>query len=439
MFRSNNEQYCIVPKKTEILNSICDFLRHFTRLSDKFLLLYFYSKYKPYGVDHLEAIQVCYKFVLEHKDKLTEEKQIERVTDVVRKYAILKTEHILHVNGFTEKNFLSTANNPLNLISELYRSERILSKNLSKVISVANEIAKLHSINLEVIQCQLLEEWLSFGNYSEVYLDCVTIQLTDPQIPENVLVVFKHRAEENILKGKCILNTWNAIRAMQFLGTKIFPEYRNINSKFLLYIYKKLTVINELSVPTVYSSYMGNKFIYDLKQFIHNNMVERFPFVKKIMLLKMLLWQKLHNPKTLKYISTLCLSMGLHSAKLWNWLLMRMIDHNMITELNLLTEILSLKPELLNSKGLYAAWDYILEHPFKTAQQRYPIRQDKKLSDTVQRIKNCPIVKQLDLVKFLQHCIRLERPRIARILVKLCKIYEQKGVTTEMLKACKIL
>ena len=82
------------------------------------------------------------------------------------KYLRFTSEHILHVYGLENKNYLSLIGNPNKLVRELYADESIPQRyrcvidHRPDINSAVNSISQLFSINMIKLRMELLQEWL---------------------------------------------------------------------------------------------------------------------------------------------------------------------------------------------------------------------------------------------------------------------------------------
>lgn len=84
-------------------------------------------------------------------------------------------------------------------------------------------------------------------------------------------------------------------------------------------------------------------------------------------------------------------------------------------------EILSTKSKLLHLSSLKSAWECVIKEPFMHATRVKSYEQDLKLSKALILLQKCPISTFLNLSDIADHCLRLERPHMAAILVAFVK------------------
>lgn len=101
-------------------------------------ILYFVANQAPDGADQVEAAYECYKFALEHKLELMDNKKaVDIIEKISRKYPIYKTQHLLHLYGLDDDKLFQYVENPAELINALYSHPLILNTqkpDINKVI-----------------------------------------------------------------------------------------------------------------------------------------------------------------------------------------------------------------------------------------------------------------------------------------------------------------
>ncbi|XP_037945657.1 uncharacterized protein LOC119678077 [Teleopsis dalmanni] len=431
-YKLNNESetWNVQSKNNAFLRSVLRLVHNVKNPGKAFMILYFVATYAPYGADQVEATYECYKFAIENEDRIIEDKYQQRLEKVKRKYPILKTQHLLNVYGITDEKLMALIDNPVALIYNLYHHEQIIKESKQYISEVIKEIADLHNLELDNIQFELLQKWLSFTFDST---DGTIVDETfyeDQTMVENTVIDAGYAAE-NVLRAHYLLISWPKKESMQFLAAHIFPTDDTTNITKQLQIYECFSKLNDgtfssvLNMPTQ-RQYMTIKCVHELKQLGYNTSPEKFSQLNKIEILK-LIWQRSgQNASTLKTLANICLGFDIYLSKIWNGILKRMVAYNMVSELNALVDVLSCKAQLLKTEGLVAAWECVLEHPFKIANKTRSIEQEEELYKTMLRLQSCPVVQNLNLMKFTEHCLRLERLHMAAIFIPFCEENEKR-------------
>ncbi|XP_011293281.1 uncharacterized protein LOC101899752 [Musca domestica] len=428
--RDDGETWHLQPTNNAFLKSILRLVKHVHNPSKAFLILYFVSNYAPDGADQVEASYECYKYCIEHEKEITDSKCQEQIIKIKRNFPILKTQHLLYIYGLTDEKTMRLIENPTELIYHLYHHDILLKGGKLDINTVVKEIAELHNLNLETIQFKLLQKWLSF-----------TVETPDGTVLDETLFEDQNLAEnanedsgtsaENVIRANYVINSWPKEVAVQFLVAHIFPADGTVNTSKQLQMYEcyfKLydgskSFDNTLSQK----QYITIKCVHELKKLGYNSSLDKFANSNKIDILKTIWQRNTHNANTLQILANICLGFDIYLSKVWNGILKRMVMIGMVKELNALVDLLSCKPQLLHTEGLILAWDFVLMHPFKNANQTKSVEQEEILHKTLFRLQSCPVVHSLNLLKFAENCERLNRPHMAAILLAFCRNEEQRN------------
>lgn len=118
------------PTNNSFLQSVLNLVSHMYYKERILFLLYFVANYAPPGADQVEAIQECYKFVQENFEELrSQTRTFETCQKVIRKYAILKIQHLLHLFGLNDERYMKLIESPRELIAMLYTHEAVVTAN----------------------------------------------------------------------------------------------------------------------------------------------------------------------------------------------------------------------------------------------------------------------------------------------------------------------
>lgn len=85
--------------------------------------------------------------------------------------------------------------------------------------------------------------------------------------------------------------------------------------------------------------------------------------------------------------------------------------------MSILVEILSAQSKLLHLNNLKLAWEFIIQEPFVHATKARNYEQDLNLSKGLILLQKCPISTFLNLQPLIDHCLRLDRPHMAAVVV----------------------
>uniref|UniRef100_A0A1I8Q641 Uncharacterized protein n=1 Tax=Stomoxys calcitrans TaxID=35570 RepID=A0A1I8Q641_STOCA len=427
--RDDGETWHLQPTNNAFLKSVLRLVNHVHNHSKAFMILYFVSNYAPDGADQVEASYECYKYCMEHEQLITDPKCAEQVVKIKRKYPILKTQHLLYIYGLAEEKIMRLVENPTELIYQLYHHEQILKGGKLDINAVVKKIAELHNLSVDPIQFKLLQKWLSFtmDTPDGTVLDETLFE--DQNLADNV-AEDTGTAAENVVRANYVINSWPREVAMQFLVGHIYAPECSSNTSKQLQMYECYFKLYDGSKQFDHmldqKQYITIKCVHELKKLGYNSTLQKFANSNKIDILKTLWQRNTNNANTLQILANICLGFDIYLPKVWNGILKRMVMIGMVKELNALVDLLSCKPQLLHTEGLILAWDCVLIHPFKNANQAKSVEQEEILHKTLFRLQSCPVVHSLNLLKFAENCERLNRPHMAAVFLAFCRTEEQR-------------
>ncbi|XP_055841706.1 uncharacterized protein LOC129908902 [Episyrphus balteatus] len=423
-YKSNvdSDTWNLQPTNNAFLQSILRLVQHVSNTSKVLLILYFVVSHAPDGADQVEASYECYKYTLKHEQELlNQEKSVETVRKAKRKYPIFKTQHLLHVYGLVEDKLLQLVENPKDLIYSLYHHEMILKPNKPDINKVCKEIAELHDLDIDMMQFNLLQKWLSFATMSS---EVTTLEETFYEDINSSISVQEENDGENVMRAHYILKSWETDKAIQFLVGHIFPADGSVNTSKQLQMFECFSQLNDgsSSYNDVLSQqkYIIIKCVHNLKQLGYNFSLDKFADYDKITILKKIWQSHANNQFAMEVIANICLGFKIYIPKIWNGVLRQMVKFNMIRELNSLVDVLSCNSHILHTTGLVQAWDCVLKLPFKKANKTRSFEQEEILMKTLFRIQGCPVVSEINLIEIAEDCIRIDRTHMAAILIVFC-------------------
>lgn len=211
----DSEKWNLEPVNNAFLKSVLRLVEHVTDESRKIILLYFVSNYAPEGADQVEACFECYTYALANEDILMKnEKAMDIVEKIKRKYPILKTEHLLHVYDMVEDDLLQLVEDPRELICALYHHEILFKPEKPNINEICAEIASLRNLDFEEIQISLLKKWLVFTNDNQN----TTLEETFYEdIGEDQSFGKDEGNHKNVIRAQYILRSWESEKAMTLL------------------------------------------------------------------------------------------------------------------------------------------------------------------------------------------------------------------------------
>lgn len=426
------EVWHLKPINNAFLQSIIQLIKFMNDPSKVIFLLYFVTNNAPDGADQIEVAYECYKFSIANEEVLKDiPKACDTMIKIKRKYPILKTQHLLHLYGLTEEKLFQMLESPNELITALYHHDCILRPNKPDINKVSAEIAKLHGLDMDMIQFILLQKWLSLSNDSfdgdleETYYEDFNV---DPNTSQSEAL-----SDENVIRAHYILSSWNAEKAVEFIISHIFNINKLTNTGRQLQVFECFTkLINENNSTYAdvvnQDDYIVLKCIHHLKELGYNFTVEKFKDYDKLAFLKRIWKSKANDPKALEVISYICLGFDIFIPQIWNGVLKQMVSLDMVGQLSSLVVILSMKSSLLHISGLVAAWECVIKSVFKYANRTRSYEQETVLCKALVLLQTCPVASKLNLFELAERCIQLDRPHMAAILISFSKVDQMEKI-----------
>lgn len=169
------------------------------------------------------------------------------------------------------------------------------------------------------------------------------------------------------------------------------------------------------------SKYIALKCVHHLKPFGYMLSIEKFQSYDKIKILKQIWSSHASNPKALSVITYICLGYDIYEPKIWNNLLRQMVTLHMADELNSIINKISIKPEIVHSDGIVAAFNYLIRLPFKNMGKMRTDEQDEVLCKALFILQSCPVKHKLNFVDLIETCIAMRQFHFAAIILALSR------------------
>ncbi|XP_061458335.1 kinetochore-associated protein 1 isoform X2 [Rhineura floridana] len=286
------------------------------------------------------------------------------------------TEAVLVAHKLNSEEHQKLIGKPANLVILLYQHSSIswrvqnpAGRDYPDIHAAAEEIAEINDLDMKKIWDMLLEKWL-----------CPSVPPRDP-IGVNQLT-FAHRSRAL----KCLLCLADPC-ALEFLFKKPIEKVKCF-LKCLIY----LAQFEILNIPYTYES---------------------FHSTPKEAMIKGLWKNHSHEPMAVKLVTELSLEYKVHSPLLWNGLLQKLIDFNMVHYL---------KKVLVQITGIYSlwqipnfsrAWQSVILAPFLSASQPPSPTQLEACCESFRMLLMCPLLADLDLIGIAKQHAQLELPALA--------------------------
>lgn len=194
-------------------------------------------------------------------------------------------------------------------------------------------------------------------------------------------------------------------RQLQLYECLIKLANKDMNSSFLEFVEE--------------SKYKALKCVHHLKPFGFMLSVEKFQNYDKIKILKQIWSSHAKNPKALNVITYICMGYEIYEPIIWNNVLKQMVSLHMADELNAIINKISIKPEIVHSDGIVAAFNYLIRLPFKNLSKMRSDEQDQTISEALFVLQSCPVKHKLNLVDLVETCIAMKQFHFGAIIMAL--------------------
>lgn len=322
------------PKNNAFLQSLLRMLTFLRDKSKRMAILYFNTTHSPEGCDQVEAAYECWKFALAHEAELSHnQKYIDLVEKIKRKYPIFKTQHLLHLYGLVDDRLMQLVENPTELIHTLYRHESIMQPQRKDINKLCAELAQLYDIDLFTIQVKLLQKWLAFTNIVGTDDQELNETLYEDYISSADNDCSDSSSDENVVRAHYILNSWSSSDAMNFLAGELSSGSTSTENQLQLYeCFAKLIDDQNSSYMELINpkDYLLIKCCYYLKPLGLNLKPAKFQTMDKVDILKKIWTNHFNNAKALEAMSFICLGFDIHLPQIWNGVLKQMVALNMV-------------------------------------------------------------------------------------------------------------
>lgn len=176
--------------------------------------------------------------------------------------------------------------------------------------------------------------------------------------------------------------------------------------------------------------YLAIKCAHLLKQLGYNMPAAKFAGYDKRAILRKVWQSHATKPLALELIAIVCQGYGIHVPQIWNGVLKQMVVLNMVDKLVALLDVLSAQPQLLRLDGLAAAWEHVIQAPFRSATRTRSAEQELALCQGLRQLQACPVFARLNVVELARTCVRLQRPHMAAVTLAFVGSGAEAGART---------
>lgn len=223
-----------------------------------------------------------------------------------------------------------------------------------------------------------------------------------------------------------ILSSWDSKASVDFLIIQVFcgeEGESSVNTGRQLQVFDCLIkLVNEdtdvtflelISTP----QYIALKCVHYLKLFGFKFTIEKFHGYDKLKILKQIWSKHANNAKALEVIYYICIGYNIYEPIIWNNLLKQMVNLQMIKELTIIIDTVSIKDSLVHLDGLAIAWEYLIRSPFKKINKVRSYEQDSIMCKSLFMLQSCPHKSKMNLLDLAETCVRLSQVHIAAIFI----------------------
>lgn len=197
----------------------------------------------------------------------------------------------------------------------------------------------------------------------------------------------------------------NTSRQLQLFECLIKLSNEDMNPSFLQFVEE--------------SKYIALKCVHHLKPFGYMLSIEKFQTYDKIKILKQIWSSHAANPKALSVITYICLGYNIYEPKIWNNVLKQMVALHMADELMTIINKISIKPEIVHSDGIVAAFNYLIRLPFKNMVKTRTDEQDEALSKALFILQSCPVKHKFNFVDLVETCVLFKQIHLGAVVMAL--------------------
>ncbi|XP_054852382.1 kinetochore-associated protein 1 [Eublepharis macularius] len=411
----------VVDKEiAKIMMAIRSYLLHVTCPEWSVALAYKMAQELQTGPIKVQALNFCLYLVekwLTNNDVQDEsrEKAREYLRKIQVEYNKQATEAVLIAHSLNTKEHWKLIGKPAHLVVLLYQHSSIAERlqnpagnNYPDIHAAAKEIARINNLDMKTIWDMLLEKWLCpseaptdrtsemvekieeedegfkrvlyllqlqpADNCFRILYECAT-STTSP-IGENPLT-FAHRSRAL----KCLIY-WADSSTVELLFRKPIEKVR-VFLKTLMY----LAEFEILNIPYTYESFRSTPKEGMIKGLWRNHS---------------------HEPRAVKLMTELSLEYKVCDAQLWNGLLQKMLDFNMIHYLrNVLAKITRVH-SLWQIPNFSRAWQNVILAPLHSVSCPPSPSELEACCTSFRTLLNCPVQDDLDLIGIAKKYVELQ-------------------------------
>ncbi|XP_060105154.1 kinetochore-associated protein 1 [Heteronotia binoei] len=403
---------------TEILSAIQSHLLCIANPERSAALAHAMARELQSGPIKVEAMKFCVflgEKWLAHKD--VQEDSREKARTFLQKmqveYRKRATEAVLMTHKLNSEEHLKLTGKPARLVVVLYQHSTIAERfqnpagnNYPDIHAAAKEIAKINDLDMKKIWDTLLEKCLCSNEAPTERTSEMVEKMADETFKRLVYILQLQPADKGFrILYDCATSTTSPIGESQLTFAQ-----RSIALKCLIYSADSSTVefLFKKSIEEV--RIFLKTFIY-LSEFELLNIpytYVSFHKAPKEGVIKGLWKNHSHDPRAVKLVTELSLEYQVWDAQLWNGLLQKMIDFNMVDYLRKVLVTITGIHSLLQIPNFSRAWQNVILVPFHSVSCPPSPSELEACCASLKALLQCPVLGHLDVIGIAKKFMELQ-------------------------------
>ncbi|XP_034250309.1 kinetochore-associated protein 1 [Thrips palmi] len=425
----NSLEWCGTLKNEAIFESIAACVADMDNIEQAAATLYFFMGKIPAGLDQVAVANLCLQYAQSVYDQTGE---TEYKIKLEKKYIHLATLQTLHMYGLGQPSYLQLVRNPTELITALYQHPTILelcrgtaSYSLD-INTVVEEICRLHSICLKTLHINLVTEWLQ----PDVLMDCNSSMDEDcyRSINRNKKKDYDNSdlygTDENILRARYIMEHGDVQEWAYFLIGIVYQgeactgmRLRAMQCLCMLTDDETLEYLAGRTMSDIRKKLHSLAYLKDLEILGLRYSESGFDSCDKKELANLILRTQTQSPRAISLVVHLCIDFNITNMSLWNAVFQQLVDLSMMKELEQALSHTSEMYQLWTVPSYSKAWNLLLTSPFRNASSNPDEEQKSAMLRSITLLPSCPVLKHVDVVGALDHCLTNQMPDMAALLL----------------------
>ncbi|NWX11728.1 KNTC1 protein, partial [Aegotheles bennettii] len=375
------------------------------------------------GPDQIQALKFCLYLAEKWLKNTTAKDDSHEKAKVLQKklymqYKRSATENVLITHNLNTGEHLESIGKPANLIILLYEHHSIDQRIQNPtgrdypIHTAAKEIAEINNLDMNKIWDKLLEKWLCPSILPSEKTQEIFGDVQEDEQLRRVVYLLQSRPMDYSSTMLFQITT----SATSPIGvTQLTFAHRSRALKCLLYLADTNTVESLFKQPMEKVKYFLKCCIY-LAEFEILNIpytYKSFHTSPKEGMIKGLWKNHSHEPTAVRLVTELSLEYQVYDAQLWNGLLQKLLDFNMIQYLRRVLIAITGIHSLWEIPNFSRAWRSVVLSPFLTASCPPSPKQLEECCECFVILLKCPVLADLDVIGIAKQYTQLDLPAFA--------------------------